>query len=140
VEQDGEGCIGDLGQREMRIFFPMGLDSPNHTKSGPSGARFFQDVIRHRHGKEKFDTSGKSPASVHHRRDSLVHWTHRNSEEMAGYGFASNPPYKLRAKRVAEPMTRADLGREGAPHIRAFQARPVLRNVFRDTIGAIQGA
>jgi hypothetical protein len=33
----------------------MGLDSPNHTKSGPSGARFFQDVIRHRHGKEKFD-------------------------------------------------------------------------------------
>jgi hypothetical protein len=42
----------------------MGLDSPNHTKSGPSGGRLFlHDVIRRRDGIEKFGTSGKS-ASV----------------------------------------------------------------------------
>ena len=38
VGQDGGGYAGDLGRRETRIFFPMELDSPNHTKSGPSGA------------------------------------------------------------------------------------------------------
>jgi hypothetical protein len=38
----------------------MGIDSPNHTKSSPSGARFFLDaVIRHRDSNRKFDTSGK---------------------------------------------------------------------------------
>jgi hypothetical protein len=77
----------------------MGLDSPNHTKSGPSGARFFQDVIRHRHGKEKFDTSGKSPASVHHRRDSLV--------RRADWSRRRNPPLDLKRWRVtASPPTR----------------------------------
>jgi hypothetical protein len=40
VGQDGEGFISDLGLRKTRIFFPMGLDSPNHTKSSPSGALF----------------------------------------------------------------------------------------------------
>ncbi len=39
----------------------MGLDSRDHTKSGPSGSRFFlRDVIRHRGGKQKLDPSGKS--------------------------------------------------------------------------------
>jgi hypothetical protein len=28
-------------RREAEIFFAMGLDSPNHTKSSPSGAMFF---------------------------------------------------------------------------------------------------
>jgi hypothetical protein len=28
-------------RREAEIFFAMGLDSPNHTKSSPSGAVFF---------------------------------------------------------------------------------------------------
>ena len=27
--------------REAEIFFAMGLDSPNHTKSSPSGVMFF---------------------------------------------------------------------------------------------------
>jgi hypothetical protein len=58
----------DLGFRKTRIFFPMGLDSPDHTKSSPSGVRFLYGVILHRDGKEEFDTSGKSPAPVDHRR------------------------------------------------------------------------
>jgi phage tail tape-measure protein len=46
----------------------MGLDSRDHTRSGPSGGGFFlHDVIRHRGGKQKFGTSGKSPARPHHR-------------------------------------------------------------------------
>jgi hypothetical protein len=45
----------------------MGLDSPDHTKSSPSGAFFLRGVVRALGGNEKFDTSGKSPASVHHR-------------------------------------------------------------------------
>jgi hypothetical protein len=31
--------------REAGIFFAMGLDSPNHTKSGPSGAGFFRQKL-----------------------------------------------------------------------------------------------
>jgi hypothetical protein len=51
----------------MGISFPMGLDSPNHTKSGPSGTcLFLREVIRLLDGNGKFETSGKSPASVHH--------------------------------------------------------------------------
>jgi hypothetical protein len=39
----------------------MGIDSRDHTKSGPSGNEFFlRDVIRHRDGKQKWDPSGKS--------------------------------------------------------------------------------
>jgi len=30
-----------LGRRETAKFFAMGLDSPDHTKSSPSGSRFF---------------------------------------------------------------------------------------------------
>jgi hypothetical protein len=30
-----------LGRRETAKFFAMGLDSPDHTKSGPSGSGFF---------------------------------------------------------------------------------------------------
>jgi hypothetical protein len=40
----------------------MGLDSPNHTKSSPSGARFFDaDHFRYGDGKGGFDTSGSRP-------------------------------------------------------------------------------
>jgi hypothetical protein len=43
----------------------MGLDSRDHTKSGPSGSGFFlHDVIRYRDGKQKFDPTGKSPATA----------------------------------------------------------------------------
>ncbi len=38
----------------------MGLDSPNHTKSGPSGGRFFlHDVIRRRDGIDKIRHVGQ---------------------------------------------------------------------------------
>jgi hypothetical protein len=46
VGRDGDGYAGDLGSHGTEMFFPMGLDSPNHTKSSPSGARFF--ARRHR--------------------------------------------------------------------------------------------
>jgi hypothetical protein len=32
---------GDLGRRGTKMFFSMGLDNPNHTKSSPSGTHFF---------------------------------------------------------------------------------------------------
>ena len=41
VGRDESGYADDLGRRGTGIFFAMGLDSPDHTKSGPSGARFF---------------------------------------------------------------------------------------------------
>jgi hypothetical protein len=41
VGRDGSGYAGDLGCRETEMFFPMGIDSPNHTKSSPSGAVIF---------------------------------------------------------------------------------------------------
>jgi hypothetical protein len=37
----------------------MGLDSPNHTKSGPSGDDFLHDVIRRRDGIEKIRHDGQ---------------------------------------------------------------------------------
>jgi hypothetical protein len=36
-----ESCRFDLGKAKTGKFLSMGLDSPNHTKSGPSGGRFF---------------------------------------------------------------------------------------------------
>jgi len=48
---------------------PTELDSPNHTRSSPSGARFlFCGVICRRDGNGEFDTSGKSLAFIHHPR------------------------------------------------------------------------
>jgi hypothetical protein len=41
VGRDSGGYRSDLGQRGTAKFFAMGLDSPNHTKSGPSGSGFF---------------------------------------------------------------------------------------------------
>jgi hypothetical protein len=40
VGRDGDGYAGDLGRHGTGIFFAMGLDSPNHTKSSPSGVEF----------------------------------------------------------------------------------------------------
>jgi hypothetical protein len=41
VERDGAVYRSDLGLLKIRIFFAMGLDSRDHTKSSPSGAYFF---------------------------------------------------------------------------------------------------
>jgi hypothetical protein len=41
VGRDGGGYRSDLGRRGTEKFFAMGLDSPDHTKSGPSGSGFF---------------------------------------------------------------------------------------------------
>jgi REP element-mobilizing transposase RayT len=43
----------------------MGLDSPDHTKSSPSGSGFFSRRHSQSRWKAKFDTSGKSPARAH---------------------------------------------------------------------------
>jgi hypothetical protein len=34
------GYEGDLGKIGMKLFFAMGVDSPGHTKSSPSGVAF----------------------------------------------------------------------------------------------------
>jgi hypothetical protein len=55
--------IAAAGISENQNIFPMGMDSPNHTKSSPSGSRFVLDAaIGHRDSGGKFDTSGKSAA------------------------------------------------------------------------------
>jgi hypothetical protein len=41
VGRDGDGYAGDLGSHGTGIFLAMGIDSPNHTKSSPSGAGVF---------------------------------------------------------------------------------------------------
>jgi len=41
VGRDSGGYRSDLGRRGTEKFFAMGLDSPDHTKSGPSGSGFF---------------------------------------------------------------------------------------------------
>jgi hypothetical protein len=38
VVRDGSGYAGDLGEDKTKIFFAMGLDSGDNTKSSPSGA------------------------------------------------------------------------------------------------------
>jgi len=40
VGRDSSGYAGDLGKDETKIFFAMGVDSGDHTKSSPSGAVF----------------------------------------------------------------------------------------------------
>jgi hypothetical protein len=41
VGRDRDGYGSDLGRHGTEISFAMGLDSPNHTKSSPSGVVFF---------------------------------------------------------------------------------------------------
>jgi hypothetical protein len=41
VGRDSGGYRSDLGRRGTEKFFAMGLDSRDHTKSGPSGSGFF---------------------------------------------------------------------------------------------------
>jgi len=41
VGRDSGGYRSDLGRRGTAKFFAMGLDSRDHTKSGPSGSDFF---------------------------------------------------------------------------------------------------
>jgi hypothetical protein len=41
VGQDSGGYRSDLGRRGTGKFFAMGLDSRDHTRSGPSGGGFF---------------------------------------------------------------------------------------------------
>jgi hypothetical protein len=51
----------------------MGMDSPNHTKSSPSGSRFVPDTaVGHRDSGGKFDTSGKSQALRISRRHAKI--------------------------------------------------------------------
>jgi hypothetical protein len=65
--------ITGLNKKGTGIFFPMGLDSPNHTRSSPSGTFLFcATSSESATDKKKFDTSGKSPASVHRRGHRFV--------------------------------------------------------------------
>jgi hypothetical protein len=51
-----------LGRRETAKFFAMGLDSRDHTKSGPSGRIFFYTTSFGIAAQTReFSTSGKSP-------------------------------------------------------------------------------
>jgi hypothetical protein len=52
---------------ESEIFFPMGIDSPNHTKSSPTGTRLF---FARRH--PQFEGNEKLTHQAHHRPLSVI--------------------------------------------------------------------
>jgi hypothetical protein len=83
--------IIDLNKKGTGIFFAMGLDSPNHTRSSPSGTFFFcATSSESAMDKKKSDPSGKSPASHHHRGNRCA-WRAR-----ADHGFGAAPSAEAR--------------------------------------------
>jgi hypothetical protein len=111
VGRDGRGYAGDLGKNEMRIFFAMGLDSADHTKSSPSGAVFF--ARRHRifsanTAASSLDHGIIKPASVRRagwsRRRNPP--SHDRTDRASPYKLTTRGRRSLKRRVTASPSTR----------------------------------